>query len=104
MSTVLTRPRTRAREDLGAQDSLFGEPAAAPRPPAPTRDDERTSAHDRGAPAGPTLEQAVTAIWAELTAGQTAACPVCRSVMAPGHDAGAGIVGARCTSCATTLA
>jgi hypothetical protein len=115
MSTVLTRPRIRAREDLDAQESLFGDrsatlappsapaPAGSPRPHAPAPA-ASPRPHAPDAPAGPTLEQAITARWAELTAGHTASCPVCGSAMAPGHDAGAGIVSARCTSCATTLA
>jgi hypothetical protein len=53
---------------------------------------------------GPTLEAVVSAVWDDLLAGETAACPVCDSpMMLPRHSAGAGVVGGRCGACDATL-
>jgi hypothetical protein len=49
------------------------------------------------------LEDAITALWDDLTAGEVSDCPVCGEAMEPRHSAGAGVVGGRCTSCATTI-
>jgi hypothetical protein len=54
---------------------------------------------------GPTLDDAVTALWADLQSGSTASCPACgTAAMQPRHSAGAGVVGGRCGACDATLA
>jgi hypothetical protein len=119
MSTVLTRGRRRhGRRDAdgGRQASLFSQvvqplPREAQTPPEadlPHHEHGERSA-DRAATAtatviGPTLDEAIGALWDGLLAGESAACPVCREPMQPRHSAAAGVVGGRCTSCASTLA
>jgi hypothetical protein len=112
MSAVLTRRRPgRARDrDRGRQERLFAgvgaaEVTAPPAPPPP-----RAPVHEPPEPraAAPvstrTLEDAITALWDDLRAGEAASCPVCGSVMQPRHSASAGVVGGRCGACDTTLA
>jgi hypothetical protein len=124
MSAVLTPRRTRhGRERDGdsgrsgaLQESLFGAyaaPAAAAAPSAPPHEPETEI--DRGgtaiateAPAaisGPTLDEAISGLWGDLLAGETATCPACGApAMQPRHSAGAGVVGGRCGACDATLA
>jgi hypothetical protein len=54
--------------------------------------------------AGRTLDEAISELWSGLLAGEPGACPVCDGELEPRHSAGAGVVGGRCGSCATTLA
>jgi hypothetical protein len=110
MTTTLTRRRAHERDRL--QPTLFSQvaapPPAAPAPPAPRRDaplrqeaapapQEATTASAR------TLDEALSALWGELTTGTAIDCPVCGGAMEPRHSAGAGVVGGRCSTCATTL-
>ena len=112
MSTVLTRrPTARGRRDRepSRQTSLFGQVVAPP--PLPARE-EPTAPHapvevddaPRTLIAGPTLDEAISALWSELTRSQIATCPVCGDALEPRHSAGAGVVGGRCGSCLSTLA
>jgi hypothetical protein len=124
MSAVLSPRRTRrGRErdrDSGRsgapQESLFGAyaapaatavPLAAPHEPK-TEVDRGGTAVATEAPAaisGPTLDEAISGLWGELLAGDTATCPACGSAaMQPRHSAGAGVVGGRCGACDATLA
>jgi hypothetical protein len=123
MSTVLTRRRRsgRGRERDRRQPSLFSQVVAPPAPvdepraatiaaPAPAATPEYElpavePAEERLEDAGVlTLDEAISGLWRELLAGETGDCPVCGSAMLPRHTAGAGVVGGRCGSCATTLA
>jgi hypothetical protein len=128
MSAVLTRRRQsgRGRGRDHRQPSLFAQVVAPPRE-APA--DTTTTAAvfdvpvvDSAAPAiepaerrdatvvteaatvERTLDEAISGLWGELATGATTDCPLCGSVMEPRHSAGAGVVGGRCGSCATTLA
>jgi hypothetical protein len=120
MSAVLTRRRPRRGPDAYRQSSLFGQVVAPPRPEVRPREGERDArpaqrdhelerdvqvdAPETRALAGPTLDAAVSSLWRSLAVGEPCACPLCGSAMEPRHSAGAGVVGGRCTSCATTLA
>jgi ribosomal protein S27AE len=123
MSAVLTRRRRsgRGRERDHRQPSLFSQVVAPPRPDesraavaAPAREPEAPVAepadarvdasHTVSALASRTLDDAMSALWGELVTSETAGCPVCGESMQARHSAGAGVVGGRCGSCATTLA
>jgi hypothetical protein len=127
MSVVMTRRRTRRAPRQPRQPSLFSQmvqppprvpeerPQAAvadwPEPtamPAPAELDRPAEVElDRAAAAlvdGPTLDAAISAVWDDILAGEPGACPLCGDAMQPRHSAGAGVVGGRCGSCATTLA
>jgi hypothetical protein len=132
MSTVLTRRRQsgRGRERDRRQPTLFSQvvaPPQVPEPEAPAETQTSGAVFDVPVldPASPTIEpaeldepaavqgtatmartldDAISALWGELSAGDSADCPVCGSAMQPRHSAGAGVVGGRCGSCATTLA
>jgi hypothetical protein len=58
----------------------------------------------RSAPeAGPTLDDVVTRTWEVLRAAVPAACLVCGAELEPRPAAGAGLAGAGCPSCGSTL-
>ena len=116
------RDRDAARQPL-RQESLFGAgmvdaaivPVAALTSAAPAAASAPTEARpERGraerepAPArlaGPTLDEAITALWGKLVSGDAVECPACgAAAMEPRHSAGAGVVGGRCGACETTLA
>jgi hypothetical protein len=117
MTTTLTRRRARERDR--SQPTLFSQ-VVAPPPPAPPRE---TAVRVEAPPTVPTmptvpdeppredptpvtrtLDEAISALWGELSTGAAIDCPVCGSEMQPRHSAGHGVVGGRCGSCATTLA
>ena len=104
MTALLTsRPRAREEGPGAGQGSLFGDaPVVAPElaPPAVA---ETSAPTVTPAPAGITLDAAVTSLWNRLTAGAPAACPVCETPMETRHSAGAGVVGGLCRSCGSTL-
>jgi hypothetical protein len=131
MSAVLTPRRTRRGRErdrdpgrTGArQESLFGAYAAPGAPVAPVdplpqaapREGELEPENARGGTAvvsqartaisGPTLDEAISGLWGELLAGDSASCPACgAAAMQPRHSAGAGVVGGRCGACDATLA
>ena len=126
MSAVLTRRRRsgRGRERDHRQPSLFSQVVAPPpladepraaAVTAPVREPEMPAVEpgdgrNGGAPEAAsalalrTLDDAISALWGDLLTGETADCPVCGSAMQPRHSAGAGVVGGRCGTCATTLA
>ena len=129
MSTVLTRrparltARDRDRDATRAaarQERLFGEPAlerrqaaaVVPATTSPAVQDESPAdapAHvaagdDALAVATRTLDEAITAVWDGLLAGEAPPCPACGAAMEPRASAGARVVGGRCGGCATTLA
>jgi hypothetical protein len=135
MSAVLTPRRNRRGSErdgdggrFARQESLFGAYAAPAAPPAaPATESVRDAVapaietpaarpvatpaapgHDHAAPvtiAGPTLDEAISALWDELRIGDATTCPVCGAeAMQPRHSAGAGVVGGRCGSCEATLA
>jgi hypothetical protein len=123
MSAVLTRRRpSRARDRDTAwasdrQESLFAglgagtlDVAATPVESARvTRSDDSPQLAGQepvaASVAAPTLDEAISALWDGLLAGETATCPACGSdAMQPRHTAGAGVVGGRCLACETTLA
>ena len=95
---VLTTPAGRRTPRGGACDEpprLWGDP-----PPAPAT---APATPESAAAPVPTLEDLVCGTWDELAAGRATACPVCAQPMAPRWSAGAGVVGGRCGSCATTI-
>ena len=51
----------------------------------------------------PTLDTLLVEAWSDVTAGAPTECPVCAGPMQPRWTAGAGVVGARCGDCGTTL-
>ena len=92
------QPRLFALPGGAVADRGAAEPAVAPGPPEP--------APVRAAPpVAPvrTLDEVLTGTWSAVTAGHTAACPLCGGALRPRWSAGAGVVGARCADCATTL-
>jgi len=131
-SRARDRDREGARS-TARQESLFAGGAAAAVAPAPPRAEpavgdalgrepdveasparvEPDPGRDRGQPAavaprsiaGPTLDEAITALWGDLATGGAVACPACgSSALQPRHSAGAGVVGGRCGACEATLA
>jgi hypothetical protein len=54
-------------------------------------------------PEPPTLEEVITAAWADLTRHQAVDCPVCGAQMAPDYGAHALPIGGRCTGCGSEL-
>jgi hypothetical protein len=126
---LITRPRARegdAERIARGQERLFGDaaiatppvpPAVAPAAPAPPElghphepVDATSAPAARTTPAEPsavharTLDAAVSSLWASLTAGEAATCPVCDTAMEPRRSPAAGVVGGRCRSCGSTLA
>jgi hypothetical protein len=85
MSAVLTPPREGGRAERHAVADAATLHAHAP------------------AAVGPTLDEAASALWAGLLAGDAVACPVCGTAMRPRHSAGAGVVGGRCGGCSVSL-
>ena len=53
--------------------------------------------------AAPTLDAAISAIWARISAGGAAACPMCQGEMAPESGAGELPVAGRCRDCGSVL-
>src|SRR4051794_23803557 len=118
MTTTLTRRRARERDRR--QPSLFSQVVAPPPPrDEPLREEslpaeswreepahvDAPPAHDEAPNASArTLDEALSAPWGELSTGTAIDCPVCGGAMEPRHSAGAGVVGGRCGTCATTLA
>jgi hypothetical protein len=88
-AALLTRPRTR-RVAAGAAACRTQAVATEAVATTPTM--------------GPTLDEALSGLWAQLRSADAVACPVCGGAMRPRHTAGAGVVGGRCGGCATTLA
>jgi hypothetical protein len=122
MTTTLTRRRARERDRR--QPTLFSQVVAPPARreeslPAPRREEPRREEPQWEEPArveappvteeattasSRTLDEALSALWDELATGTEIDCPVCGGAMEPRHSAGAGVVGGRCGTCATTLA
>ena len=112
MSAVLTRRRQsgRGRERDHRQPSLFSQVVAPP----PRVDEPVVTTPEPAVAATPveveqpratlTLDEMISGLWGELRDGETADCPVCGLDLLPRHSASAGVVGGRCSSCATTLA
>jgi hypothetical protein len=84
----------RERRDRVERDRGSSSAAAAPAPVP-------TAAPRLGT--GPTLDDLLTGTWDTLTAGHTAACPMCAGPMEPRYAAGPIPVGGRCGRCATEL-
>ena len=95
MSALMTRRRSGpARGRDHRQASLFSQVAApAPREDAAAAPTAPERADHEPAIAATTLEEAITALWADLSSGEPADCPVCGAAMEPRHSAGAGVVG-----------
>jgi hypothetical protein len=53
---------------------------------------------------GLTLDALMLGVWDGLASDAIVECPVCAGSMAPRQSAGAGVVGGRCSHCASTLA
>ena len=124
MSALLTPRRSRRGRDRDRdagrsgvrQESLFGAYSApVEAPAAPAREPQPEVEAERGGTAvvtetpvaisGPTLDELVSGLWAELLSRDTATCPACgAAAMQPRHSAGAGVVGGRCGACDATLA
>jgi ammonia channel protein AmtB len=111
MSAVLTRRRpSRALDrDTGGvvapqeclpQEVLFGAVASTG-----VAADRTTTGVTAASVRRQTLDEAMSALWDGLAAGEVAVCPACGTAdMRPRHSAGAGVVGGRCSACGTTLA
>ncbi len=71
----------------------------------PDRDDHGCGDDRAPCSAGgaPTLDDLLTGAWDALTAGRTAACPVCSGPLEPRYGAGPTPVGGRCTRCGSEL-
>lgn len=84
-------------ERIERPPSLFGD--------EPERRGEAAGARGRdcddGLSGGPTLDEAIVAIWEGLAARATVACPLCGGPLRP-RPAG-GTPGGRCVDCGTTL-
>jgi hypothetical protein len=118
MSALMTRRRrSPARDRDLRQTSLFSQlvspPPVEPRDAVAAPLDVATASYESVelddattsyAGVELSLEDAITALWDDLTAGEVTDCPVCGEAMEPRHSAGAGVVGGRCTSCATSIA
>ena len=60
--------------------------------------------HSRArAAAEPTLADVLGTAWSAVSSGAATECPVCAGSLQPRWSAGAGVVGARCGDCGTTL-
>jgi hypothetical protein len=59
-------------------------------------------AHARAC-AEPTLADVLGSAWSAISSGNATECPVCAGSLEPRWSAGAGVVGARCGDCGTTL-
>jgi tRNA(Ile2) C34 agmatinyltransferase TiaS len=53
--------------------------------------------------AQPSLAELVSAVWAQLMAGASTVCPVCRGEMVPEHGQHGRPLGGRCTRCGARL-
>jgi hypothetical protein len=53
--------------------------------------------------AAPTLDAAISALWARTSAGRAVACPLCQGEMQPQYGSGARPVAGRCRDCGTVL-
>jgi hypothetical protein len=93
-SPLVTRPvplRAVPPETYAAQAAAVAAPAPAHAPAAQAITVTRS------------LDSALLAAWAGLTAGHPVACPVCDGMMVARPAASEGCAGGRCTSCGTTL-
>jgi hypothetical protein len=52
---------------------------------------------------GGTLDDLLVAVWEELTADRTVACPICEGEMRPAYGAHARAIGGRCATCGSTV-
>jgi hypothetical protein len=50
-----------------------------------------------------TLDGAISALWAQLSADRAVACPLCQGEMQPQYGSGARPVAGRCRDCGTVL-
>jgi hypothetical protein len=108
MSALLT-PRPRAREERRAsgQEPLFGDGPIVEGPRAASVAASAAPVADVAAPvaapAGLTLDAAMTSLWSRLGAGEAAACPVCEAPMEPRRSAAARVDAGHCRSCGSAL-
>lgn len=81
---------------------LWGDPVA---PAAPEAQMAPAGVAAPAAVAAPerTLEDLISATWDPLVTGTVTECPMCAGPVTPRWSAGAGVVGGRCGSCATTI-
>ena len=92
-ATVLDRRRAQA----GVQDAAFvqlrapAEEARQPRPAGAEASDD------------PTLEELVSALWRQVSAGGRAVCPLCAGDLEPRYAAHAIPVAGRCRACGTSI-
>lgn len=98
MALLLDHQGARRRRATATAPRLFGD--GAPAAPAPQL---RAVPDAPVAAGGQTLDDLLTSTWDGLTAGVTAACPVCDGELVPRWSAGAGIVGGRCGDCGSEL-
>ena len=70
--------------------------AALATPPRHAHTHARTAAE-------PTLADVLGTAWSAVSSGTATECPVCAGSLQPRWSAGAGVVGARCGDCGTTL-
>jgi hypothetical protein len=111
MSAVLTRHRRtdRGRErDAYRQPSLFAQVVAPPPLDVPAANPEASpdeEIRELATTEVRTLDVSISALWDELLAGDSAACPVCGDDLEPQHSgAGSSVIGGRCGTCSATLA
>jgi hypothetical protein len=50
-----------------------------------------------------TLDVAISALWARMSAGRAVSCPLCQGEMQPQYGSGARPVAGRCRDCGTVL-
>jgi hypothetical protein len=78
----------------GAREGRRGPPGGEPHREAPR------AAEGRGRR---TLDELIVGVWEDLFAHRAVACPLCAAPMVPRYGSGSAPVGARCSSCGTTL-
>jgi hypothetical protein len=97
-------PPVRVDEPARVDEAVVGQEVVVDAPTIPTYDEAPVDATVDRPRATLTLDEMISGLWGELREGETADCPVCGLDLLPRHSASAGVVGGRCSNCATTLA
>jgi hypothetical protein len=86
-----------------ALDFTYDEVAAAPHPRRRLYAVRGTVDAMPVSAAAATLDDLLGGAWSALSAGSTAACPVCAATLRPRWSAGAGVSHGRCDGCGSAL-